>query len=73
MSIRTLNRQYNRYDHADDYVEDISHKLLTGPELFINSSVTLTVYSTIVWTLGIPGLYLLVGVITMSGKQLLCI
>jgi len=43
MTVRTY-RQYNSYNHTQDFVEEISPKLLYYPELFINHSVIFIVY-----------------------------
>lgn len=45
--VGTLNRQNNSYEHAADYVEEVSHKLFYCHELFISFSVTFTVYYSV--------------------------
>lgn len=68
---QTSNRQYDSYEHTEDYVEEISHKLFYYPELFISLSVTFTVYFFCVYFC--CGLYLLAGREGTLDKQLLCI
>lgn len=68
--VKALNRQFNSYDHAEDYVEEISHKLFCYPELFVNLSVTFILYFCVYFgyfSCTYCGLYLLAGAIMYLG------